>query len=283
MNKLIETWIQQYDCRTSQDTLRALHEIFQEIALLGLWRAKFYEHAAFYGGTALRILYGLNRFSEDLDFSLLKTVKNFNLANYNEAIRSELESFGFEVDIKTKEKTSAIQSAFIKANTRQQLIAIGTPHQTLSLFPKDQLITIKMEVDTLPPLDFETESRYLLQPIPFPVLTFDLPSLFAGKLHALLCRQWKSRVKGRDWYDFLWYVGRKVKPNLTHLKARLVQSGHFPEAETLTLEVLKQKLTERIQQINWEIAKTDVAPFILDSTALDAWSASLFQAALTQL
>jgi len=283
VNKLIESWLQQYPQRTTQDTLRALHEIFQEIALLGLWRAKFYEHAAFYGGTALRVLHGLDRFSEDLDFSLLRIKENFDLSSYNEAIRSELESFGFEVEVKAKEKTTAIQSAFIKANTRQQLIAIGTSHQAFSMLPKDQLITIKMEIDTFPPGNFQTESRYLLKPIPFSVLSFDLPSLFAGKLHALLCRQWKTRVKGRDWYDFLWYVGRNVKPNLLHLQTRLIQSGHFPETETLTLEKLKQKLLERIDQIDWKAAKVDVAPFVLNSSAIEAWSASLFRQAVERL
>src|SRR5258708_11206041 len=104
MHYAIEQMLKKYNCCSQLDYLNSLKEIFQEIALLGLWRAKFYEKAAFYGGTALRILYGLDRFSEDLDFTLLKNTKNFDLSPYNQAIADELSSFGFKVSVETKIK-----------------------------------------------------------------------------------------------------------------------------------------------------------------------------------
>src|SRR5438309_3791037 len=123
MNPAILSMLDRYKCVTAQDYENALKEIIQEIALLGLWRAKFYEHAAFYGGSALRILYGLDRFSEDLDFTLLRPDKTFSLASYNQAIMDELRSFGFKVEVvtKTKKIVSNIESAFIKADSKQQL------------------------------------------------------------------------------------------------------------------------------------------------------------------
>ncbi len=283
MNNLIATWLKQYPGQTTEDYLQVLHEIFQEIALLGLWRSKFFEHAAFYGGTALRILYGLDRFSEDLDFSLLKHSKNFDLESYNQAIKAELRAFGFEVEVKTKEKQTSIKSAFIKANTRQQLISIEAPKNFITALPRDYLITIKMEIDTDPPLDFETESRYLFKPIPFSILTFNQSSLFAGKLHAILCRQWKTRVKGRDFYDFLWYLKQNIQPDLKHLSARLIQSGHLTPGKLLDKKHLQELLLARLDTLDIDQAKKDVRPFLQNPEVLEAWSIDLFKAAVLKL
>ena len=208
MNDSVQSMLEKYKPRSEQDYTNALKEIIQEIALLGLWRSKFYEHAAFYGGSALRILYQLNRFSEDLDFSLLKPDPEFTLAPYNQSICDELNAFGFTVEVKTKEKqvNTSIESAFIKANTKTQLMMIHAPQSLIQQTHGMHQLKIKMEVDTDPPAGFQTEVKTLLQPIPFSVKTYTLPDLFAGKIHALLCRPWKIRVKGRDWYDFIWYI-----------------------------------------------------------------------------
>ena len=188
MHRAVEQMLAKYDCRSQQDYINALKEIFQEIALLGLWRAKFFEKAAFYGGSALRILHGLDRFSEDLDFSLLKPESDFDLSPFNAAIVRELQSFGFEVTVQTKIKTnrSAIESAFIKADAKTELIEIAAPVSIIQKTHRMQIIKIKLEVDTNPPGLFSTESQYLLQPIPFSVSAFVLSDLFAGKVHALL-------------------------------------------------------------------------------------------------
>src|SRR5271157_4585321 len=207
MNEAIARMMARYDGRRREDYVRALREILQEIALLGLWRSKFFEKAAFYGGTALRILYGLDRFSEDLDFSLLEPKPDFDLSKYCVALQTEMRSFGFEVTIESKEKRrqSAVQSAFIKSNTLKQLVVIETAEELVRTVPRGQVLKIRLEVDTVPPPGFSTEVKYLLHPIPFPVKSYTLPDLFAGKRHALLCRRWKTRVKGRDWYDFVWF------------------------------------------------------------------------------
>jgi predicted nucleotidyltransferase component of viral defense system len=279
MHNAVETMLKKYPCVTEADYINALKEIFQEIALLGLWRSKFFEHAAFYGGTALRILYQLDRFSEDMDFSLLAPEKSFNLNKYNEAIAAELNAFGFNVEVTTKVKNlhSAIESAFIKANTIEQLLAIEVPKKITSYIHGMNTIKIKMEVDTNPPGNFTTEAKNLLLPIPFSVLTLTPSDLFAGKLHALLCRAWKNRIKGRDWYDYVWYISRNVPVHLKHLETRLRQSGHWENREPLSAVLLKQMLLDKIDNIDFDSAKKDVINFIKDKSALNLWSADFFR------
>src|SRR5579862_5391578 len=229
MHSAIKTMLGRYKCHSEQDYINALKEIFQEIALLGLWRSKFYEKAAFYGGTALRILYGLDRFSEDLDFTLLQTDKHFDLAPYNQAIVDELNGFGFQVSVETKIKNieSNIESAFIKATTKKQLIVIEADSEIIQRIHHMNTIKIKMEVDINPPGSMSTEVKNILLPIPFSVKTLTQADLFAGKLHATLCRPWQTRVKGRDWYDLVWYIARSIPVNLHHLRDRLIQSKEW--------------------------------------------------------
>jgi predicted nucleotidyltransferase component of viral defense system len=222
MNDAIARMLKRYECQSVEDNVRALREIMQEIALLGLWRSKFFEKAAFYGGTALRILYGMERFSEDLDFSLLKPMTDFDLSRYSGAVERELRSFGFEATMTTREKKddTPIQSAFLKANTLKHLLTIKTAEETSWPIFRGQILKIKIEVDTDPPPGFVTENKFILQPIPFSVRTFVLPDLFAGKMHAVLYRRWKSRVKGRDWYDLVWYAANHPQLHLNHLEHR---------------------------------------------------------------
>lgn len=285
MNEAIKTMLAKYNCQTEQDYTNALKEIFQEIALLGLWRAKFYEKAAFYGGTALRILYGLSRFSEDLDFSLLKSDKRFDLSKYNQAIKDELNGFGFDVLVETKIKntTSNIESAFIKAETKKQFILINIPSEITHRLHHMNNMKIKMEVDINPPLKFATESKILLKPVPFSVKTYQLPDLFAGKMHALLCRPWQQRVKGRDWYDFVWYLSRNTPINLIHLQERLVQSNSYNSKNILTLNDLQNMLVTKINETDFENAKKDILPFIKDKQAIALWSKEFFLTIMKQL
>ncbi len=285
MHEAVKTMLAKYECRTERDYVNALKEIFQEIALLGLWRSKFYEKAAFYGGTALRILYGLDRFSEDLDFSLLKTDENFDLSTYNQAIKDELNGFGFDVivDTKTKSVETNIESALIKAKTKKQLILIDVSSDITNRVNNMSSIKIKMEVDINPPGKFKTETKILLQPIPFSVKTYTLPDLFAGKIHALLCRPWLQRVKGRDWYDFIWYLSRNISVNLVHLRERLIQSGSWDEKKQFTLTDLKIMLIKKIEKTDFENAKKDILPFINDYQAVDLWSKEFFIALLDKI
>lgn len=241
MNPAIGAMLERYKCQTRQDYENALKEIIQEISLLGLWRAKFFQHAAFYGGTALRILYGLDRFSEDIDFSLLAPTPDFELRPYLDAIGIELTGMDFDVEIteKTKSIDTPIESAFIKAGTKKHLLQIEVPEEISQRIARNDVLKIKIEVDTDPPGGFETEAKTLLQPIPFAVNTFKQPDLFAGKIHAVLQRGWqKGRIKGRDYYDFVWYVGRNTSVRLRHLEQRLRQSGAWTSSQQMTQQDL---------------------------------------------
>lgn len=278
MNAALQSLLDRYDLDTSSDWENALREIVQELALLGLWRSKFYEHAAFYGGTALRIFHGLPRYSEDLDFTLLESEAEIDLAPHLEAIRAELAGFGFnfEVERKIKQVETAIDSAFINGNTRINLLEIGAPVGLENRFPPGQKLKIKMELDTDPPAGADTEVRTLLLPIPFQVKLFTPSCLFAGKMHALLCRNWKQRVKGRDFYDFVWYLGRGIPVHLAHLQKRMEQTGHWSNEKELTGEALQSLLRERFAQVDFDQASGDVLPFIRDADAVALWSEAFF-------
>lgn len=270
--------ISKYQCRSQSDYQRALREIFQEIALLGLWRSKFFERAAFYGGTALRILYGLERFSEDLDFSLLKPDRDFRIEKYGDALERELESFGFKVRFEKKHKvqSTSIESAFLKANTFSEFVVVEADRSIMDEISRKQELKIKLEVDVDPPLGFETEFRFLLDPISFAVRSFAVPDLFAGKMHAVLFRKWKKRVKGRDWYDLVWYTAHHPQLHLAHLEQRARQSGHWPKDEPLNEKKFQDLLKEKIDALDVEQARREVSPFVADPRSLEVWSKEFF-------
>lgn len=278
MNEAVRQMLAAYEIKSEGDSLRSLREVIQEIALLGLWRSKFFEKAAFYGGTALRVLYGLDRFSEDLDFSLLEKRKDFNLAEYSEALKRELASFGFAVEIENRPKATAaaIQSAFLKAEARAQMITVEVDKSLVQKVPRNQGLKIKLEIDVDPPLGFATEVRFLLKPFPFSVKTFSLPDLFAGKMHAVLYRGWKSRIKGRDWYDLVWFAAYHPELHLAHLEQRMRQTGHWQGATPMTAEDLRGVLTGRIDKVDINRIRSEVEPFVKDAAALAIWSKEFF-------
>ena len=245
----------------------ALREVMQEIALAGLYRGGFFDKAAFYGGTCLRVFYGLPRFSEDLDFSLLKTDSEFSLEPYFRGIRDEFSAFGFEVTLSVKEKSirSELESAFLKKTSSLYDLNISGRKN----------VKIKFEVDKDPPLGFATEERLLIQPYSFYTKCFALPDLFAGKMHALLFRQWKNRIKGRDWFDFEWYVRQGVPLGLKHFAERGVQSGDITE-RSLSSRDFQALLHERIDSLDIRSARQDVVRFIPEPKAVDIWSRDYF-------
>ena len=279
MNKAIGMMMERYRCQSLEDHLQALREILQEIALLGLWRGKFFDKAAFYGGTALRILYGLDRFSEDLDFSLLTPMKGFDLSKYVSPLTKELAAFGFDVQVEQRQKVleSAIASAFLKADTFNQLLVIEAAEEIVKHVHRGQVLKIKLEIDTDPPSGFETQTRYVLQPIPFAVRTYVLPDLLAGKMHALLCRKWKRRVKGRDWYDLVWYAANHPQLHIAHLEQRMRQSGDWKSSEPMTAEMFTTLIMEAIDNLNVDQARREVEPFVKNSDALIVWSQEFFK------
>lgn len=285
MHDAIRTMLSKYKCHSQQDYINALKEIFQEISLLGLWRAKFFEKAAFYGGTALRILYGLDRFSEDLDFTLLQPNQSFDLQQYNQSITDELTSFGFQVSVETKNKNidTNIESAFIKANSKKQLITIEASNDIIDTIHRMNTIKIKMEVDTDPPGKFNTEVKNLLIPIPFSVKTLTQPNLFAGKIHAILCRPWQKRIKGRDWYDFVWYIARNIPVNLDHLRERLIQSKAWEDKKIFSENDLVFLINNKIKETDFKNAKNDILPFLKDTQSVELWSQAFFHEVTSRL
>jgi predicted nucleotidyltransferase component of viral defense system len=261
-----------------------IREILQQTALLGLERHGFFEKAAFYGGTALRILYGLDRFSEDLDFTLLKPNENFDIAPFLEGMRKELSSFGFNMEVNKKAKSveTSIVSAFMKMNTIELYLAIGEETQGKSINHNEK-VQIKLEVDIDPPPHKRMENHLVLNPVSFYVLTLHKSDLFAGKMSAILFRAWKGRVKGRDWYDLIWYIQNKVPLCLPYLEACLRQAGNLKLDESIDRQRLIEMLNAKIQSIDWESAKADMRSFISDPQKLDIWSPQFFSSLINHL
>ena len=264
---IIETMLSSYEIHTKEDRTNALHEVMQQIILAGLYRGGFFDKAAFYGGTCLRVFHGMQRFSEDMDFSLLQKDETFRLENYFDAITAEFQAVGREVTITKKEKKTLknVESAFLKDTTETYNLQFAT----------ERNVKIKIEVDTQPPTGFATEYKLLMLPFSFMVRCYTLPNLYAGKMHALLFRNWKNRVKGRDWYDFEWYVRHNVPLNFEHLQQRVKQINAIAEND-FPVEDFKNLLKERILKTDINAVKNDVRPFIKNHTEMDIWSAEYF-------
>ena len=263
-NEIFDNMLSRYELATEQQKRNAIFEVNQQIILAGLYAGGFFESAAFYGGTCLRIFHGLQRFSEDMDFSLLAPDENFDFSKYFQSVVDAFALVGREVEITKKDKKSfgKVESAFLKDNTDVYDVTFQT----------EKSIKIKIEVDTNPPLNFTTEQKLLLQPHSFMTRCFTLPDLFAGKMHALVYRAWKNRVKGRDWYDFGWYVRNGVALDFAHLAERCKQFN----GEDITPESFKEKLIERLSTADIKQVKEDVLPFVRNPKELDIWSNDYF-------
>jgi len=274
---MIKQWLEEYKSKNLEEAEQALRQIMQEIALAGLQRSGFFEKAAFYGGTALRIFYEIDRFSEDLDFSLLEVNPDFSLEPYLDGIVNEFKAMGMEITVKEKNKTNKtnIDSAFLKSETvwKELVLEDVIPQAGLGMRPH---IKIKLEVDTKPPFGFETEEKLLLKPFSFYVKCFVLSDLFAGKVHALLFRKWKQRVKGRDWYDMEWYIKNGVPLNLDHFLIRAKDSGDWKK-ESISKKEFMKLLENKIENISYKNVRDDVVRFIRDDKVLDIWSANYFK------
>ncbi len=285
MQQVLAQMLSKYQIRDIDDKKNAIKEIVQEVVLCGLSRGGFFKDAAFYGGTALRIFYGLDRFSEDLDFSLVSQNPEFDLTKYFSYIENETKSLGLNFIVKEKLKSfdSNIKSAFLKGNTKEHILTFYEESNDTNIINKDELISIKFEVDINPPMGATFETKFGLLPSPYQVRLYDMPSLFAGKIHACLCRNWKERVKGRDFYDYVFFLAMGAKVNLVNLKAKLVQSKFIAEDYDLTIENLKTLLNERFSNMDFAQAKEDVLPFVKDKSKLDLWSKEFFMEITKQL
>lgn len=264
MNNVFEQMLSQYQIVTDKDRRNAIYEVMQQIALAGLYRGGFFNKAAFYGGTCLRIFHKLDRFSEDMDFSLLASDEAFKFEEYFPAIIEEFNTLGRDVIIikKDKQNFGKIESAFLKDDTQVYDVAFQT----------EKSLKIKIEIDIQPPLKFQTEQKLLLHPFSFMTRCFTLPDLYAGKMHALVFRTWKNRVKGRDWYDFEWYVRNGIKLDFIHLQERIREFNGIEVDKEEFIELLK----ERLASTDIKMVKQDIEPFIKNSNNLEIWSNDYF-------
>lgn len=278
MNNIIEQMLSKYEIKNTNDEINALKEIIQEIILSGLARGNFFDEAAFYGGTALRIFYKLDRFSEDLDFALIYPDKNFDLSKYFVYLEKELKAYGLNLEINTKQKNieSNITSAFVKGDTLEHILKFFPNEENHKYNHMLKNIKIKFEVDINPPSGATYEEKYKLLPSPHQIKIYDKESLFAGKIHAILCRNWKTRTKGRDLYDYIFFLANNTKVNLELVKNKLIESNYINANDKFSIDDLKNLLINKFKKIDYMEAKEDVIPFIKNTESLNIWSSEFF-------
>ena len=276
MKTILEQMVEAYQPKNNEEKRNVVKEVMQEITLCALSKAGFFDVAAFYGGTALRIFYGLDRFSEDLDFSLMMKNKDFDLSTYVPSLKRIVQSFGLNVEVEIKHKTldSAIQI---------EQFLLFYPNDLVTGINKNEKVKIKFEIDTMPAGLATYETKYRLLPMPYSIKLYDEASLFSGKIHAVICRSWKSRVKGRDLYDYVFYLTRNTKFNLDHLREKLIESHYISQEDKFDVDFVKALLIARFNEIDFNDAKKDVLPFIKDTSILDIWSKEFFIAITSKL
>jgi predicted nucleotidyltransferase component of viral defense system len=278
--KMIQERLNSYDCKSEIEEEQAIREITQEVALAALGRTDFFKHAVFQGGTCLRIFYGLNRFSEDMDFILKEPDRSFELKPHVHALTDELTAYGYNIEVADRSKMDVtVRKAFLKDDSIGKVLQLNYGSQTGLL----RKIRIKFEVDTNPPSGSELEIKYHDFPFVSSVVVQDKPSLFAGKVHALLCRNY---IKGRDWYDFLWYTSQGVEINYQFLSSALNQQGTWRGQNVqVDLNWCRSRLENAIESMDWKATALDVRRFIrvAEQPSLDLWGKDLFLAQLEKL
>ena len=279
MIEIIQQRLESYKSNNAVEEEQATKEILQEVALYSLWRADFFEVAAFQGGTSLRILHKLSRFSEDLDFILKAPDPAFSWNSYLPKLIEGLKEFGLQSEVLDKTRMEKnVREALLKDNSigNQLNLRFYQGHATPTL-------KIKLEIDVNPPAGSAFEHAYLDFPLDFEVCHQDLPSNFALKIHALLCRPY---LKGRDWYDFNWYIKQGVRPNLPHLQAALFQYGPWKvQPFNVTSSWVMNTLNEKIATLDWLKATEDVERFLstAEKQSLKLWSGKFFKSKVDQL
>lgn len=270
MNEIITERLLEYKIQSAEEELNAIKEITQEIVLYALSKTSFFDHAYFCGGTALRIVHGLNRFSEDLDFSTAKMDKNFQFDDYMGEVILSLKQYGLEMKVK-----KAKDGSFVKARELKE----DSDKWTLTFPSNKQLkkVVIKLEIDTNPPADAVVTHANLDFPILHQVKVGTMETLFAGKINALLTRPF---MKGRDWYDFLWYVRNKTNLNYDFLKNALLQMEPYQSKslKVVNRDFVINELSKKIKSLDWKDVRKDVERFLKpeEQEALKIWDENLF-------
>lgn len=280
MIDIIKDKLRQYDAVNAAEEENALKEILQELALYALWRSDFFDVALFQGGTSLRILHGLPRFSEDLDFLLRVPDPEFDWSPYLKSLTNVLSQFGLKLEAQSRPRMDkAVRQAVIKEDSIASQLDLS-----FAGAGRPKTIRIKLEIDVNPPTGSGEATTFLDFPTDHEVRHQDLPSNFALKIHALLCRGF---LKGRDWFDFSWYVSRAVPPNLALLRNALVQAGPWAGHETIVVDMawLQGSLEDTIRRIAWKEAAEDVRRFLrpAELKSVELWSERFFLAKLEKL
>lgn len=288
LDKMLYKLIESFKPITADDRVQATREVFQRIVLLALYRAKFFASGIFYGGTSLRILHDLDRFSEDLDFTLIEPEPDFHWIKYHDKIKNELLAFGIPLDESNcgPERTpNTITTTWVKIPYRSINNAI---HDGNYLENSNRKIKIKLEIDSNPSGAYETELSVQSIPQTFNINSYTLDNLFAGKMHAVLCRNWgqiviPGRIKGRDLWDLVWFISKRTPLNITHLKEKMIQSGHINKIDSFDKSTITKLLKKKIDSIDIKQAKNDVSAFIKDHEILNIWDHSFFHSQSAKL
>lgn len=277
INGIIKQMIDKYQIVDGISARKAIREIMQEITLCGLYRSFIFNKISFYGGTCLRIFFGIDRFSEDLDFST-DMPDQIDLRDYKSYIDDEFGALGLNVTFEIKEKSDSanIKRGYVRGNAKELFVAFGIDEKIINTTNHNEEIKVKLEIDSNAPFFAGYDIKAGLLPYPYAVRTYDIESLFAGKISAVLCRGWKSRVKGRDLYDYCFYLSKDIAVNLKCVEARIMHDGIELDHE-LTLEELKKMLCDKFDLIDYEKAKLDMLNFIDDKRSLDLWNKEFFK------
>ncbi len=278
MSRILEERLKGYNAETAEGEFDALREILQEVILSGLSDTDFFNLAVFQGGTCLRLIHGLRRFSEDLDFVLLAAQPRFDWSAYEKKINARCNLYGFEPEFLNKEnQVNSVKKMLVKQGSLSDLVSF-----THTQDPRRK-IRIRLDIDVNPPSGLSSETSFLDFPLPYRLHIPTINCLFAGKCHALLCRQY---TKGRDLFDFQWFVSKHVEPDLEYLKSTLIQSGPWEGNDiNVTPSWLKLALIERISSLDWNAAKDDIFRFLPErevETVL-LWSRDFFLSRIEKL
>lgn len=264
--------------RDENTIVNNIRELVQEAILCGLGRGRFFDVAAFHGGTSLRIFHGLGRFSEDLDFCLLNPSKELELDRYRTYVEHELQALGLDMEVITQSNDGPrpISGGKVKGNMRDIMRVCGFEEETVHRMNPGTKLYIKFDIDTDTPQGFGIEHVYRTYPFCYPATLLDLPSLFAGKVGAVLTRQYHNRVKGRDLYDFQWYIENGARLNIDYLRSNLLRSDFISRNDPFDRDAIIRMLRERFETLDFQSAIDDVSRFVKDDSQLHDWTPEYF-------
>ena len=279
-NSVFSEKIREYNPASALEQENVLQELMQLFVLAGLSKEGFFHQVQFHGGTCLRVVHGMNRFSEDLDFVLKEPDGNFEWSKYLNKVQGDAWQEGIHFEIVDKSHLSgAVKKAFLKTDSVGKVLLLELPHQRHNA----KKLRIKLEIDCNPPAGSTFETHYITFPVMAALTTQTLESGFASKSHALLCRKY---CKGRDWYDFLWYCARKTQINFDLLENALKQQGPWSDRELhVTPEWYLENMGTKIENVDWDTAKDDVARFLptKELKGLELWNSDFFRYHLSRL